>query len=1377
MNKSTTSRRAHSSKKILQAAIAGLAAAPLLSSLLPQQAHAATLYWDVNGVTPDSSGGTQAPGSWDGVNTFFNDDPTGGAAGTLTAVTTSADTVVFSAGANATGISTVVIVGTQTVGSVTVEEGTIFHGTGTLALQGSGIMDIAAGATYDVHGAGSGLISGTSGLTKNGAGTIFLGSSESYSKLGGGAIFTLNAGLADFSGDTALGAIPIGVSNSAVILHSGTLRYSGTGATTLNANRGVNIAGAGATIEVTNAAATLTLTSAVGNAQLTGTGLLTKSGAGRMTLNNSGTGFAGKYRVTGGSLNIVGDTRLGPVPTQLVADYLTLDGGGVRNAASLTFAIAANRGVVLGAGGGTFYEPLGFAMTVAGVIAGTSGGTVRISQTDSVGGVGTGATGTVVFAGANTYDGSTIVNANVILAAPNLQDGGVPSSLGQSSSAASNLVLNGGTLQYNGVGGASTNRNFTVNVNTNSSIDGSGSSSAPVTFAGNMTASGSSGTQTLILTGTGTANLMSGSIVNGTGTNVTSLSKTGVGTWTVSNTANSYTGSTTISAGTLALGASNVIPDASVITTALAGSTFSLNNFDDTVKSISGTAGTFALGSGTLTVNNPNGETFSSIMTAAGGKFIKNGTGTLVLAASGTGFNGEMVLNAGKIGVGSANGLGAGTSGSTITIAGNVTLSNTATAGRAVPATAALGINSDFTVDDSLFQPNPGNIQFAGPTTLRNGNRTITTNGPVTLILLGVVGEDAAGRGIIKAGTGTLTLNTVNTYTGDTTINAGTINVDGDGTLGNGAGIFNLSGGRFNITASRNATTDPIANPINLTADSVISTTSGSTSSGLATVNFTSNTVGGGAGTLTFRNDATTAGGNGIFDPRFSGSGFDFARPIVLTNGASGTVRLASFNTSGTQSFSGVITGNGSYRRTASVPNTGGDTIFTGNNTYSGGAILTDGGLGLGIDTTGPAGAVTSGPIGTGNLSVSPNGSNARLFAVGGPRTLGNNIVFTSSPLVISGSNDLDLTGNVDLGAGSRSIQVDTGNAVRFSGTISGTTGITKTGTGAATLSGTNTYQGATWILNGTLHVSAPANLGDGTANNGLLLNGGTLHNTAPFASTFRNVQVDGPGTIDAGDTIALGDVAGSGSLIKAGTGLLVINSIRADNLTINTGVVKIAANGTATGVSVLNTTAPGTGQLDLSDNHLIDHATGIGTWNGTNYTGLTGMVASGRNGNAWNGSGVITSQSAAQGSNYTSIGIAKGSDVFPNTATETGTWAGQTITGTDTLVMYTYGGDATLDGKINIDDYIKIDNGIANGLTGWANGDFNYDGKINIDDYTTVIDANIANQNGIFYSAGGVAPGSGGIGSGVTAVPEPATLSLITLAATSLLSRRRRRS
>jgi hypothetical protein len=127
-------------------------------------------------------------------------------------------------------------------------------------------------------------------------------------------------------------------------------------------------------------------------------------------------------------------------------------------------------------------------------------------------------------------------------------------------------------------------------------------------------------------------------------------------------------------------------------------------------------------------------------------------------------------------------------------------------------------------------------------------------------------------------------------------------------------------------------------------------------------------------------------------------------------------------------------------------------------------------------------------------------------------------------------------------------------------------------------------------------------------------------------------------------------------------------------------------------------------------------------------------LIKSGRNGGAWDGAGVTTSQSLAVNSNYTSLAVARASDVRPATATATDLWAGQTITGTDTLVMYTYGGDASLDGQINIDDY------------------------------TTVIDANIVNQDGTFFTAGGFP---------VTTVPEPAAGALL-ISPAALLSRRR---
>ena len=70
---------------------------------------------------------------------------------------------------------------------------------------------------------------------------------------------------------------------------------------------------------------------------------------------------------------------------------------------------------------------------------------------------------------------------------------------------------------------------------------------------------------------------------------------------------------------------------------------------------------------------------------------------------------------------------------------------------------------------------------------------------------------------------------------------------------------------------------------------------------------------------------------------------------------------------------------------------------------------------------------------------------------------------------------------------------------------------------------------------------------------------------------------------------------------------------------------------------------------------------------------------------------------------------------------------------GSDSVAMVTWGGDANLDGKINIDDYGQIDFNVSSSgsVFGWYNGDFNYDGKINIDDYG-IIDFNVGAQDSI---------------------------------------------
>jgi hypothetical protein len=192
-------------------------------------------------------------------------------------------------------------------------------------------------------------------------------------------------------------------------------------------------------------------------------------------------------------------------------------------------------------------------------------------------------------------------------------------------------------------------------------------------------------------------------------------------------------------------------------------------------------------------------------------------------------------------------------------------------------------------------------------------------------------------------------------------------------------------------------------------------------------------------------------------------------------------------------------------------------------------------------------------------------------------------------------------------------------------------------------------------------------------------------------------------------------------------------------------------------------------GTIDLTGNDL-DIQNG---WSAVLAT-ATALIRQGYNNGAWTGTGINSSTAAGDTAHLTALGV-----VLNTTAT---TLDGRVVAANDVLVKYTYYGDTNLDGHVDGSDYSRIDNAVLNNsnssntqLTGWYNGDFNYDGVINGSDYTLI--DNAFNTQGAALTAEVADPSvsiAAEIAAPVSAVPEPACLSLAVVGA-SLLSRRRR--
>lgn len=659
---------------------------------------------------------------------------------------------------------------------------------GTIQFNHTNTMTVT-GAIESDNGAGGGSTS-TGGIIMSGSGILDItGNTGATLPYTGSTAF--NGGMTKVSSDSNLGK-----STNPMSFNGGTLEFT-AGFTTARTTT-FNAGGGSVNTNAFNA----TLSGSVG-----GSGNLTKTGSGTLTLSGASNAFSGSVTINNGvfALNSGAPTSVNVNASGAAFDIsgassgiTTGDLSGVSGsllhlgARTLTFGTSTSTsflgtidgtGSLVKQGSGTF--------TLTGTNTFNGGvqfkaGTIAVGSNSALG------TGTLTF---NTNDGnilqaaSTVSLTNLITLTKNgvidtngqtLTLGGVISGSGSGT---------GSSLTKTGAGTAilTASNTYTGSTELNQgilSVAGSsnlgGAATGVVFNGGTLAVTGTSTfTHPASLISSGTYDIASGTIttwqgaISGNGT----LTKTGAGTLVLS-TSNSYLGGTTLNQGTL-----SIQNDGS-----LGSGLFSF-----------GTSGTtLVAGAGPLTVSN-------GIQITGNGNIDTNGQ-ALTLTNTISDFTPSSSLT--KIGAG------------TLTLTG----SNTYSGGTFLSqGTLAIGNNSALGTGTLTFDTNNGNILQAASSVTLSNPISLTNSGAVDsnsqiLTLSGVI--SGSGTSLTKVGSGTLLLSGSNNYTGGTFLSQGTLAVGNNSALGTGALIFDTNNG--NILQSTSSIT--LANPISLANDGVIDT-------------------------------------------------------------------------------------------------------------------------------------------------------------------------------------------------------------------------------------------------------------------------------------------------------------------------------------------------------------------------------------------------------------------------------------------------------------------------------------------------------------------------------------------------------------------------
>lgn len=657
-------------------------------------------------------------------------------------------------------------------GTISMQGTGVLNPTGALTVDSGGTFDIssATGPTFtvgDLNGAGtitlgpntlvtgtttltpvfSGVISGSGGLTKQNSGTLTLSGANLY------------------SGTTSIigGILVLGGTNTIQSSLQVNIGPSGELQQTTFDNIINNLTGSG-TIDLgmTNTLTVNETTNTTYSGTITDSGMLSVSGTNTLTLTGANTNTGLVTVISSATLALSGSgsfTNTTPV---------TVNGGATFDISNVTGPTTVTIGNLNGAGTVTLGSNT--------LSTNTTGPALFSGNIQGAGGYTMAGSGNETLSGTNLYTGPTLVSS--------------------------------GTLTLGGTNTIQDSSSVTVNT---------GASLVQTTFnntINNLSGSGSVdlGTSPATLTVVETIPTTFSGVISDTG----NLTIAGTNTLTLTGI-NTFTGAATINSGaTLALAGNGALSPMGAVAV-LTGGTFDISgvNFPNnpvTIGDLSG-GGLVILGANTLAEGTANSTVFSGMITGTGG-FIKQGTGTLKLTGTNN-YTGNTELAQGTLELTNPNTIGSGNS-LIVTGIGTLQLDN--------PMTIVQPITIDYAAQLTVNINTPNTSTLSGNIT---GGGDLVKTGTATLILTGtnsytggtailggalqgntnaiqgdildnaslIFDQDIAsgtffgnisGSGsVTKQNTGTVILKGINSYTGGTFVNAGTLQGDTNSLQGN----------------------------------------------------------------------------------------------------------------------------------------------------------------------------------------------------------------------------------------------------------------------------------------------------------------------------------------------------------------------------------------------------------------------------------------------------------------------------------------------------------------------------------------------------------------------------------------------------------------